>query len=193
MENFKICLSLFLWAASCVATAETQNCKYCKSPTMPIADNSLILFYYTLTNYAGQVIESSVCGTPLAFLYGAGNIVPGLESAMRGKKAGDKFNVLVQAKEGYGMPNPALIQMVPKAVLQGLDKIEVGVEYRAQMPDGPMSVVITKVENDEVTVDGNHPLVGQTLHYAIEIVEVRDASPDELAYGHAHGAGGHQH
>jgi len=86
-----------------------------------------------------------------------------------------------------------LIQVVPKAAFQGVDKIEVGMEFQAQTAQGPLGVVISKIENDEVTVDGNHPLAGQTLHFAIEVTEVRDASVEELAHGHVHGAGGHHH
>ena len=160
---------------------------------MQIAERTVALFNYTLTNAAGDVVDSSDGREPLAYLHGTGNIVPGLEKEMAGKKAGDKFNVVVQPEEGYGMPNPIMIQVVPAAAFQGVDTLEVGMEFQAQTPQGAMSVVVTKVENDEVTVDGNHPLAGQTLHFAIEIMEVRDASLEELAHGHVHGAGGHHH
>jgi FKBP-type peptidyl-prolyl cis-trans isomerase SlyD len=160
---------------------------------MQIAEHAVALFNYTLTNAAGEVIDTSEGRTPLAYLHGVGNIVPGLEKEMTGKRVGDKFNVLVKPEEGYGMPNDMMIQVVPKAAFQGVDTLEIGMEFQAQTPQGPMSVVITKLENDEVTVDGNHPLAGQTLHFAIEITEVREASPEELAHGHVHGAGGHHH
>ncbi len=160
---------------------------------MQIAERTVALFNYTLTNAAGEVIDSSEGRAPLAYLHGVGNIVPGLEKEMTGKSVGDKFNVVVQPEEGYGMPNPIMIQVVPKAAFQGVDTLEVGMEFQAQTPQGPMSVVISKIDNDEVTVDGNHPLAGQTLHFAIEVMEVRDASLEELAHGHVHGAGGHHH
>lgn len=160
---------------------------------MQIAERTVASFNYTLTNDAGEVIDSSAGRSPLAYLHGAGNIVPGLEKEMLGHSAGDVFNVQVSPEEGYGMPNPMMIQVVPKAAFQGVDELEVGMEFQAQTPQGPMSVVIAKIEGDEVTVDGNHPLAGQTLHFAIEVTEVREASLEELTHGHVHGEGGHHH
>jgi FKBP-type peptidyl-prolyl cis-trans isomerase SlyD len=160
---------------------------------MQIADRTVALFNYTLTNATGEVVDTSEGRTPLAYLHGAGNIVPGLEKEMSGKGVGDKFSVVVQPEEGYGVPNDIMIQVVPIDAFQGVDGVEVGMEFQAQTPQGPMSVVVTKVENGQVTVDGNHPLAGQTLHFAIEVMEVRDASVEELAHGHVHGAGGHHH
>ncbi len=160
---------------------------------MQIAERTVASFNYTLTNDAGEVIDSSAGRSPLAYLHGAGNIVPGLEKEMLGHSAGDVFNVQVSPEEGYGMPNPMMIQVVPKAAFQGVDELEVGMEFQAQTPQGPMSVVIARIEGDEVTVDGNHPLAGQTLHFAIEVTEVREASLEELTHGHVHGEGGHHH
>jgi FKBP-type peptidyl-prolyl cis-trans isomerase SlyD len=160
---------------------------------MQIAERTVASFNYTLTNDAGDVLDSSEGRAPLAYLHGAGNIVPGLEKEMTGHQAGDKFNVVVPPEEGYGLPNPMLIQVVPKEAFQGVDKLDVGMEFQAQTAQGPLGVVITKIDNDEVTVDGNHPLAGQTLHFAIEVTDVRDASLEELAHGHVHGAGGHHH
>ena len=160
---------------------------------MQIAERTVASFNYTLTNAAGDVIDSSEGRAPLAYLHGSGNIVPGLEKEMTGHKVGDKFSVVVSPEEGYGMPNEMLIQVVPRAAFQGVDKLDVGMEFQAQTAQGPLGVVISKIENDEVTVDGNHPLAGQTLHFAIEITDVRDASVEELAHGHVHGAGGHHH
>jgi FKBP-type peptidyl-prolyl cis-trans isomerase SlyD len=160
---------------------------------MQIAERTVASFNYTLTNDAGEVIDTSEGRAPLAYLHGAGNIVPGLEKEMTGRSAGDRFNVVVSPDEGYGQPNPMLIQTVPRAAFQGVDDIEVGMAFQAQTPQGPLSVVVSKIEADQVTVDGNHPLAGQTLHFAIEVTDVRDASVEELAHGHVHGAGGHHH
>jgi len=160
---------------------------------MQIAERTVASFNYTLTNAAGDVIDSSEGRAPLVYLHGAGNIVPGLEKEMTGRQPGDKFSVSVAPEEGYGLPNPMLIQVVPRAAFQGVDKLEVGMEFQAQTAQGPLGVVISKIDNDEVTVDGNHPLAGQTLNFAIEVVDVRDASLEELAHGHVHGAGGHHH
>ena len=160
---------------------------------MQIGERTVATFHYTLTDAAGKVIDSSDGRAPLSYLHGAGNIVPGLEKEMSGKKQGDTFNVVVAPEEGYGMPNPMMIQVVPREAFQGVDTLEVGMEFQAQTPQGPMSVAIAKIDGDEVTVDGNHPLAGQTLHFAIEVTDVRDASLEELTHGHVHGPGGHHH
>ena len=101
---------------------------------MQIAERTVALFNYTLTNAAGDVVDSSDGREPLAYLHGTGNIVPGLEKEMAGKKAGDKFNVVVQPEDGYGVPNPIMIQVVPAAAFQGVDTLEVGMEFQAQTP-----------------------------------------------------------
>ena len=160
---------------------------------MQIAERTVASFHYTLTNDAGQVLDSSSGGAPLTYLHGAGNIVPGLEKEMTGRSVGDSFNVTVAPEEAYGQPNPMLIQVVPRAAFQGVDQLEVGMQFQAQTPQGPLSVAIARIEGDEVTVDGNHPLAGQTLHFAIEVTEVRDASLEEVMHGHVHGEGGHHH
>jgi FKBP-type peptidyl-prolyl cis-trans isomerase SlyD len=160
---------------------------------MQIAERTVASFNYTLTNDAGEIIDTSTGRAPLAYLHGAGNIVPGLEKEMAGRQTGDRFEVVVAPEEGYGLPNPMLIQTVPRAAFQGVDTVEVGMEFQAQTPQGPLSVVVSKVDAVEVTVDGNHPLAGKTLHFAIEVTDVRDASLEELAHGHVHGVGGHHH
>lgn len=149
---------------------------------MQIAERTVASFHYTLTNDAGEVIDSSAGREPLAYLHGAGNIVPGLEQAMVGRAAGDRFEVRVAPEDGYGMPNEFMVSTVPRLAFQGVDVLE-----------GPMSVVIAKIEGYEVTVDGNHPLAGQHLNFAIEVTDVRDASLEEMMHGHVHGPGGHHH
>ena len=160
---------------------------------MQIAERCVASFHYTLTNAEGEVIDSSSGRGPLTYLHGAGNIVPGLEKVMTGKSAGDRFEVVVDPAEGYGERHPGLVQVVPRVAFQGVDAIEPGMQFHAQGPQGPMSVVVTRVDADEVTVDGNHPLAGVALHFAIEVTEVREASDEELAHGHVHGEGGHVH
>ncbi len=160
---------------------------------MQIADRTVASFNYTLTNDAGEVLDSSEGREPLSYLHGKGNIVPGLEKEMSGKKVGDKFNVKVKPEEGYGVHNPALVQVVPRDAFRGIDKLEPGMQFRAESDRGPMMVVVTAVEGDKVTVDGNHPLAGTNLNFAIEVTEVREASVEEVLHGHVHGAGGHHH
>ncbi|HEX5755967.1 MAG TPA: peptidylprolyl isomerase [Arenimonas sp.] len=160
---------------------------------MQIAERTVASFHYTLTDDAGTVIDSSRGREPLVYLHGVGNIVPGLEKAMAGRSVGDSFDVVVSPEEGYGVPNEMLIQTVPRAAFQGVDELEVGMQFTAQTGQGALSVVVAKIEGDEVTVDGNHPLAGKNLNFAIEVTEVREASVEEVLHGHVHGAGGHHH
>lgn len=160
---------------------------------MQIADRCVAYFHYTLTNDAGDVLDSSSGREPLPYLHGKGNIVPGLEKALAGKTVGDKLNVVVAPEEGYGPRIDSLVQVVPKAAFQGVDKLEPGMQFQAESNMGPVSVVVTAIEGDNVTVDGNHPLAGETLHFAVEITEVREASVEEVLHGHVHGVGGHHH
>jgi FKBP-type peptidyl-prolyl cis-trans isomerase SlyD len=160
---------------------------------MQIAENTVASFHYTLTNDAGEVLDTSRGREPLAYLHGAGNIVPGLEEAMAGHKAGDSFKVDVAPEDGYGNHHEGLVQDVPRAAFQGVDEIEPGMSFQANTPQGVHSVTVTKVTSDTVTVDGNHPLAGQRLHFDVEVTDVRAASAEELQHGHVHGAGGHQH
>lgn len=158
---------------------------------MQIADRSVASFHYTLTNDKGEVLDSSSGREPLFYLHGAGNIVQGLEKAMTGRSAGDKFSVQVSPEEGYGRRDPKLVQSVPKRAFRGAGELRPGMQFRSDGGSG--SVVITAIHGDMVTVDGNHPLAGATLHFDIEITEVREASEEELQHGHVHGAGGHHH
>lgn len=160
---------------------------------MQIAQNSVVAFHYTLTNDAGEVLDSSEGREPLTYLHGAGNIIPGLEKELEGRSAGDKLNAVVSPAEGYGETQPQLVQEVPRDAFQGVDNVEPGMQFQAQTQGGPLMVTVTKVEGDTVTVDGNHPLAGQTLNFAVEIASVREASQEEIEHGHVHGEGGHQH
>lgn len=160
---------------------------------MRIADQTVASFHYTLTNDAGEVVDSSRGREPLVYLQGAGNIVPGLESAMEGRRSGERFTVDVAPEEGYGLRHEQLVQDVPRSAFQGVDAIEAGMSFQASTPQGTHSVTVTRVTDDTITVDGNHPLAGQTLHFDIEVTQVRAASAEELAHGHVHGPGGHHH
>lgn len=161
---------------------------------MQIADQSVVLMHYTLTNAKGEVLDTSRDrGEPLAYLHGGGNIIPGLEKALVGKQAGDKLQVTVQPEEGYGVRDERLVQQVPKRAFQGVSNIAPGMSFRADGPNGPVRVVVTKVLGDMVTIDGNHELAGEVLNFDVEITEVRSATQEELDHGHVHGAGGHHH
>lgn len=160
---------------------------------MQIAQNSVVAFHYTLTNDAGEVLDSSEGREPLTYLHGAGNIIPGLEKELEGRQAGDKLNATVAPSEGYGEKQEQLVQEVPRDAFQGVESVEPGMQFQAQTQGGPLMVTVTGVEGDTVTVDGNHPLAGQTLNFAVEIASVREASQEEVEHGHVHGEGGVEH
>ena len=161
---------------------------------MQIAANKAVSIDYTLTNADGEVLDSSDGGAPLVYLQGAGNIIPGLEKALEGKQAGDAGNVTVEPAEAYGEFNAELIAVLGRNMFEGVDELEVGMQFHASGPDGSMQIVTIKaLEGDEVTVDGNHPLAGEQLTFDVKVVEVRDATEDEMAHGHIHGEGGVEH
>ena len=160
---------------------------------MQIAQNAVAAFHYTLTDDQDQVIDSSAGRDPLTYLHGSGQIVPGLEEQMEGRSVGDKFSVEVAPEEGYGVHHAELMQEVPRSAFQGVEDIQPGMQFQGRGPQGEINVTVTRVENDKVFIDGNHPLAGKTLHFAIEVTDVRAASAEELEHGHVHGAGGHPH
>lgn len=160
---------------------------------MQIAADSVVLIHYTLKDDDGKVIDSSDGGEPLAYIQGHGNLVPGLEKALEGKKDGDAVAVTLSPADGYGTRNDALVQRVPKRSLQGSGEIRKGMQFQAQTDEGLRVFTVTAVVGDMVSLDGNHPLADQTLHFDVEIVSVRAATAEELEHGHVHGAGGHHH
>ena len=160
---------------------------------MQIAENSVVTIHYTLTNSEGEVLDSSQGQEPLAYLAGASNIIPGLENALTGKQVGDKLDVTVEPEDAYGPLREELVQKVDHENFQGIDDIQVGMQFMAQAPWGEQPVTVMAVEEDGITLDGNHPLAGQTLTFAVEVMAVRSATDEELQHGHAHGEGGHHH
>ncbi|OTG86354.1 peptidylprolyl isomerase [Acinetobacter sp. ANC 4558] len=157
-----------------------------------IANNHVVSFHYTLTNAEGETLDQSQ-GEPLAYLHGASNIIPGLEKALAGKTVGEKFTITIPAAEAYGEYNPELVQEVPAQMFQGVENIQAGMQFQAQTDDGVQIVTVKAVEGENIVVDANFPLAGQDLTFEVEIVEIRDASEEELEHGHVHGAGGHHH
>lgn len=154
---------------------------------MNISDKCVVAFHYTLTNGAGETLDTSEGREPLKYLHGARNIVPGLEKALEGKSTGDEVKVEVQPDEGYGQVNPELVQTVPRAAFEGVDKIEAGMQFQAQGPSGQVQLITVKeISGDEVTVDGNHPLAGEVLHFDVKVEDVREATEEEVSHGHVH-------
>lgn len=159
---------------------------------MQIGPNSVVSIDYELTNDAGEILDASA-GEPLVYLHGAHNIIPGLENQLTGKSSGDQLKVTVQPQDGYGVHQPEMVQDVPRNAFPDGAGITVGMRFNAQSEDGMVSVVVTAVGPDTVTVDGNHPLAGQVLHFAVTITDVRAATEEELAHGHVHTPGHHHH
>ncbi len=154
---------------------------------MNIEKDKVVKFHYTLTNDAGETLDSSEGREPLPYLHGHNGIIPGLEKELEGKQVGDKLKVSVAPAEAYGEINPEMVQMVPREAFSGVDDIQPGMQFQAQAPDGSVQVVVVKdVQPEGVLIDANHPLAGQTLHFDVEIAEVRDATAEELEHGHVH-------
>jgi FKBP-type peptidyl-prolyl cis-trans isomerase SlyD len=156
---------------------------------MSIEDNKVVTLEYTVTATTGEVIDSSEGTEPLVYLHGAQNIVPGLENALAGKTVDDAFVVTVVAADAYGEKSDEMMQQVPASAFEGVDNVEVGMEFHADTPQGPMPIIVTAVEDDMVTVDANHPLAGRDLIFDVKITDVRDATEEELENGHIHGPG----
>jgi len=153
-----------------------------------MAQPRVVTIHYTLTNDQGEELDSSrVEGRePLAYVEGAQNIIGGLENALNDKSAGDQLKVSVEPGEGYGEVNEELVQPVPLTAFEGVETIEPGMQFQAQTPDGPQVVRIVEVGDENVTIDANHPLAGQTLHFDVEVVEAREATDEETEHGHVH-------
>ncbi|MFT5170607.1 MAG: FKBP-type peptidyl-prolyl cis-trans isomerase SlyD [Candidatus Marinamargulisbacteria bacterium] len=164
-----------------------------KEIIMTIEKEKVVVIHYTLKDKLGEVIDTSSGSDPLAYIHGLGNIVEGLESALEGKTAGDKIDVVVPPEKGYGKKQEELIQTVSKSKFDDPESVKPGVQFELNGPQGAHQAIILSVEKDEVTFDMNHPLSDQELHFSVEIVEVRDATTEELDHGHVHGLGGHHH
>ncbi|MBY4678013.1 FKBP-type peptidyl-prolyl cis-trans isomerase [Marinobacterium arenosum] len=150
---------------------------------MKISADKVVAFHYTLSDAQQQVLDDSHDGEPLPYLHGHRNIIPGLENALEGREAGDSFRVEIHPDQGYGRRDNGLVQTIKRSEF-GDAELAVGMHYQVQDEEGQQQLVeIVELSDDEVTVDGNHPLAGHTLTYDIEVVSVRDATTDELAQG----------
>ncbi len=160
---------------------------------MEIESSKVASINYTLTNAEGKVLDTSEGREPLSYIHGKGNLIPGLEKALEGKKVGDKLNVTIQPEEAYGNRNEELVQIIPRSSFQGVEDIQPGMQFQANVQGHTQIIVVTNVDGDNITTDANHPLAGEELTFDVEITEVRDATEEELAHGHVHGPNGHHH
>ena len=158
-----------------------------------VKKDSVVSLSYTLTNADGQELDKSSPGKPFAYLHGRKQIVPGLENALEGMVIGDKKEITVSPDEGYGVFEPNLKMDLERSNFPKDVDIQAGMQFSADVNGDNRIFTVTGLENDKVQVDGNHPLAGQTLHFDVEVVEIRDATKEELEHGHSHGPGGHNH
>lgn len=154
---------------------------------MKIAESCVVSIHYTLTNTEGETLDSSAGGDPLAYLHGAGGLIPGLERELEGREKGDQFEATIQPEDAYGEVNPQLVQEVPLDVLSGIENLAVGMQLQSQSPDGRTQVLVVDAVGEETaTLNANHALAGEVLHFEVEVADVREATSEELAHGHAH-------
>lgn len=157
---------------------------------MKIAKHNVVTMHYAVSDSEGTLIDSSYEDKPMAIIQGTGYLIPGLDDALVDHAAGDKFEVSVACEQAYGERHDDYVQTVPKELLAGVEDLSVGTQLRATTDDGEQTVIVIDVQDEEITVDGNHPLAGLDLSFDVEILEVREATEEELAHGHVHAEGG---
>jgi len=159
-----------------------------------IKKGSVVSLNYELKNGAGETLDQSTPDDPFNYIHGIGQIVPGLEKALDGAGVGDKKDVVVPPDEGYGEKKEELVFKVERSNFPSDKDLQSGMQFMAEMKDGrQVPFTIQKVDGEDVHIDGNHPLAGETLHFSVEVTDVREASPEEMEHGHVHGPGDHQH
>lgn len=157
---------------------------------MQVTKHKVVAIDYTLSDDEGQVIDSSRGAEPLEYLHGEGNIVPGLECVLEGKGVGDQIEVVVPPDDGYGLRNDDLRQAVSRDTFADVEDLAVGMQFRVEtQAEDFLIVTVVEIGEDQVVIDGNHALAGQTLHFDVTIRDIRDATDDEIAHGHVHGPG----
>lgn len=159
---------------------------------MQVANDKVVSINYTLTDIDGKVLDSSK-GNPLVYLQGRNNIIPGLENALTGKAKGEELNVSIPPEEAYGEFREDMIQEIPKTAFGEITDIQPGMQFQMNSPNGPLVITVQEVKEENVVVDANHPLAGETLNFDVEIMDVREATKEELDHGHVHGPNGHHH
>lgn len=163
------------------------------SSELTVSKNRVVTFHYTIRNGSNEILETTRDGDPIALLHGHGQMLPGIENALRGHGSGETLEVTLAPEDAYGERREDLTQRISKKYLPKNQKLRPGMTVRVNTERGPRTVTVLKVGNKMVDVDLNHPFAGETLTFELELTDVRDATPEELAHGHAHGKGGHQH
>ena len=153
---------------------------------MNVSKNKVVSIDYTLKNDAGETLDTSNGREPLSYIHGLGYIVPGLENALEGKKSGDSLKVSVKPEDGYGLYNKDLNFDLEKDKFNEIENLTVGMQVQMQTEHGPVVLTVKSIEDDKVTLDANHPLAGETLHFDVAIKEIREATEEEIEHGHIH-------
>ena len=158
---------------------------------MMISKDKVVTIDYSLTDEEGELIDSSVGEEPLVYLHGHHGSIPGLEQALAGRRVGDKLEVSIPPEEGYGDWDEDLVEVVGVEDFDDPEELEIGTQFETMTEEGTRLATVIDIEGDEITVDLNHPLAGMTLNFDVTVLEVRDATAEELAHGHVHGHGAH--
>ena len=149
---------------------------------MQISGNKIVTFDFTVMDEQGQLIESSKDTGSMSYLHGAGKIAAGLEKALEGRSSGDTFSVLLTPSQGFGERDDSLIHTFTKEELAGLGELKTGMQLQSKDDDGIRTLTITKIEDDKVILDENHPLAGKLVTFDVTVIDVRKATEDELGY-----------
>ncbi len=162
---------------------------------MNISKNKIASLFYTLKNDNGDVLDQADKDHPFLYMHGVGGMIQGLEKALEDKTTGDTFNVMIAPEDAYGMRDDKLVEAVPREMFEGIpeEELKAGAQFHAQTAGGNQVITIASVEGDKINIDANHPLAGETLHFDVEVNEVRDASEEEIEHGHPHAPGGCGH
>jgi len=161
---------------------------------MKVAKNTVVSITYTLKDSEGNVLDSTDASDPLAYLHGVGNLIPGMEKALDNRDSGENFQVVIPPEDGYGTFDEDLIWELEKAQFAELEDVEEGTQFVLETDDEQVLVTVVDIKDDVVVVDGNHELADETLHFDITVVDIRDATAEEIEHGHAHGPGSaHDH
>ena len=159
---------------------------------MKIEANKVASLTYTLKNDDGDLLDQADAQSPFLYLHGAGGIIKGLETALADKKVNDSFNLIVAPEDAYGERDEKLTESVPRDMFEGIsdENMVAGAQFHAQTAQGTQVITIASVEGDTVHIDANHPLAGETLHFEVAVLDIRDATEEEIAHGHPHAPGG---
>ena len=160
---------------------------------MNIDAHKAVTLAYTLTDKDGNVLDKADANEPFIYLHGTGGIIPGLENALQGKVKGDSLQVSLEPADAYGDYSENLLQDVPMEMFAGMDKKDLfeGAQFHAETNQGMQVVTVKKINEDSITIDGNHPMAGKALNFDVTVLDVRDATPEEIEHGHIHAHGAH--